>query len=524
MPKNKPNSDNTKFLPMKHRLPILLFLLLSSTLMAQWSVSSVPNTRLQSNAIHVSDPDNLISDAHEAMINAACDRVRDSLDIFVVALSDIGTDDSKDYATRLLNHWGIGDKGLDNGVLMLIVDNIHAIEIETGYGAEGLLPDAVCGRIIKDIMIPRFRQGEMSLGINEAVNAMLLHLGADTSGLVPTEVASYEGIQSPSTNSVDDADAGNGGLLAFTLLGMIWCAVKTFFKTIGQGFKRRKKKKQAYLHPTNGVYQVSKDELISKFNNHDWTKHDLIRNLGLIFICLMVFLVAALTADSPSEGSPILAIAGFTTVLCLWQNFMAKKKADSMVATAVMPSESYKSTIRSAGSIITMLLAPWIGWYFYKRSKELIKKVGHQYHCPVCGAEMKLSDDQNFSPRQQREIELESIIYKRYHCTGGHEFIISNRGKYHDHYSVCDACGARTNKVTASRIIRQATTTTTGRKENDYCCQNCGHTATVSVVIPRIETSSSSSSFGGGHSGGGFSSGGSFGGGHSGGGGASGRW
>lgn len=99
-----------------------------------WTVKTVPNTRLQSNNIHVSDPDGYLSASAESNINAALCAIRNKADVFVVALSSIGRANSKHFATELFNYWGIGDAKADNGVLLLFIEDQHKLEFETGYG------------------------------------------------------------------------------------------------------------------------------------------------------------------------------------------------------------------------------------------------------------------------------------------------------------------------------------------------------------------------------------------------------
>ena len=71
----------------------------------------------------------------------------------------------EDYGGRLLRHWKLGDEQRDDGVMLLVAPNEKKVRIETGYGAEGFLPDILGGRIIRDTILPRFRAGDMAGGI-----------------------------------------------------------------------------------------------------------------------------------------------------------------------------------------------------------------------------------------------------------------------------------------------------------------------------------------------------------------------
>ena len=152
---------------MRRTCLIMLLICLNFIVMAQreWTVKTVPNTRLQSNDIHVSDPDGYLSDSAEMSINTALCAIRDKVDVFLVTLASIDSDDPKHFATELFNYWSIGDAETDNGVLLLFVEDQHALEFETGYGAEETLTDARCQRIFTNTIVPFFRVGDYEGGL-----------------------------------------------------------------------------------------------------------------------------------------------------------------------------------------------------------------------------------------------------------------------------------------------------------------------------------------------------------------------
>lgn len=78
-----------------------------------------------------------------------------------------------DYAQRLYSAWHMGTKKLSNGALLLVVPSTHQIRIQTGYGLEGALPDALCKRIIDDVMTPAFQRGNYNQGMIAGVTALM---------------------------------------------------------------------------------------------------------------------------------------------------------------------------------------------------------------------------------------------------------------------------------------------------------------------------------------------------------------
>ena len=85
--------------------------------------------------------------------------------IGVVIVPTTGQEDIFDYSMRVAEAWQLGSAKRDNGLLMTIAINDRRIQILTGYGLEGVLPDIVAGRIINDKITPYFKQGQYAQGI-----------------------------------------------------------------------------------------------------------------------------------------------------------------------------------------------------------------------------------------------------------------------------------------------------------------------------------------------------------------------
>jgi uncharacterized protein len=78
----------------------------------------------------------------------------------------------EEYSLRVAEAWKIGQKGLDNGVILTVAPNEREVRIEVGYGLEGVLPDAICARIIREQITPEFRAGRMAAGVVAGVRAI----------------------------------------------------------------------------------------------------------------------------------------------------------------------------------------------------------------------------------------------------------------------------------------------------------------------------------------------------------------
>ncbi len=93
--------------------------------------------------------------------------------VVVVTLESLGGYDIADYGFQLGRHWGIGQEGKDNGVLLIVAPNERKMRIEVGYGLEGALTDATAKSIIERVIVPKFKSGDFEDGVREGVAAIL---------------------------------------------------------------------------------------------------------------------------------------------------------------------------------------------------------------------------------------------------------------------------------------------------------------------------------------------------------------
>lgn len=139
---------------MKRRLIILLLpiMLMISTILLAADVPYLTgritdNAQLLSQEVNRSLSDSL--QAHEK---------RTGNQIAVLTISTLGGESIEDYSVRVFESWKLGQKGKDNGVLMVVVPGDRRMRIEVGYGLEGTLTDAMAGRIIQTVMTPKFQK------------------------------------------------------------------------------------------------------------------------------------------------------------------------------------------------------------------------------------------------------------------------------------------------------------------------------------------------------------------------------
>lgn len=159
---------------MKRFLFLLLFALCTLNVAAdRYSPDEVVNVQLRNRHCFTSNPDGILSREAVGRIDSICYdlRQRGIAQTAVVAIEAIDGDDVFDFAYELFSSWGVGNKS-DNGIGILLVEREREIRFVTGYGVEGVLPDAICKRIQTQYMLPHFRRGDYSEGMVAGVEAI----------------------------------------------------------------------------------------------------------------------------------------------------------------------------------------------------------------------------------------------------------------------------------------------------------------------------------------------------------------
>jgi uncharacterized protein len=97
----------------------------------------------------------------------------------VVALDSMRGGEIDDFANRLFERWGIGQKGRDNGVLILAAIEDRKMRIEVGYGLEGVIPDGTAGAVRDRFIVPAFKRGDYSGGLRDGALAVASLIAQD---------------------------------------------------------------------------------------------------------------------------------------------------------------------------------------------------------------------------------------------------------------------------------------------------------------------------------------------------------
>jgi uncharacterized protein len=187
------------------------------------TVQEVPNPRQQSGG-WVTDMAGILSNQTETEINQMISQLqaKNGREMAVVTVPKTAPNTSvKEFTTELFNKWGIGKKGEDNGVLFLISVGDRRVEIETGYGVEGILPDAKVGNIIDTHIIPRFKKGDFEGGTLAGTKALVVVLESSDSS---TPVTPQPEVSTPENQGNLWLILGGAGALGLGIGGVAYLA------------------------------------------------------------------------------------------------------------------------------------------------------------------------------------------------------------------------------------------------------------------------------------------------------------
>jgi len=164
-------------------LIISALILFSATVFSvEYTVDNIPNPKTTNAAAFVSNPDGILKEETVQAINQKLGELQatNKSEVAVVAVNSIGYEEIKPFATALYKKWGIGTAENSNGLLVLFVMDQRKVTFETGYGLEGVLPDAITKRIQTQNMIPYFKQGDYDGGMLAGVERIVSVVKGET--------------------------------------------------------------------------------------------------------------------------------------------------------------------------------------------------------------------------------------------------------------------------------------------------------------------------------------------------------
>ena len=465
-----------------------VFLISLITSAKEYQIESVPNPKAI-DAGYISDPENILSQEAYTEINQlfATLEKNTSNQIALVILESIGTEVPKDFAYKLFNNWGIGIKGKDNGLLMLMVMDQRRIEFETGYGMEAILTDATCKSIQMKYMVPKFKEGDYNAGLLEGCRATsdILRSGENSSYFL-------------TMNATTDEDEVIKNVLTIIFAVVFFLSVLVVYII--------KSQKKTFLNLINDRKEID-GTLIVEISRNYW-------------LVLYLIIPVTLILGSYSFFGVKNYFLNFSLVLyCYFLVILIEKWIRSVRFYSSIKSSNdfyfnytnYVALYVNSWWKVLLFPFPFIFYiilYFLNKSKLR----NHPRNCTNCSASLhkldEVSDDKHLTKSQLLEENLKSIDYDVWHCNSCSANQILSYKSYFSKYSDCSKCSTKAYYLESNVTLVSATYSSSGTGQKTYSCKFCKHVVRNTYTIPMKVKSSSSGSSGGGSSFGGGSSGG----------------
>lgn len=191
----------------------------------------------------VNDTANMLSASTKQQLEEILGRLEqtDSTQIVLLTIPSLGGEVLEEFSIKVADQWKIGQKGLDNGAILLIAKNDRKIRIEVGYGLEGSLTDLMAGRIIRNVIVPKFKAGNFDQGVIDGVQAMI--------GVVRGEYQAPEKIPSRGGPKVKGTNPIFIVFIAFVFIISIIGKLRRFF---GSGYSQRSHSGAGWFAGTGG--------------------------------------------------------------------------------------------------------------------------------------------------------------------------------------------------------------------------------------------------------------------------------
>jgi len=169
----------------------------------------------------VVDAANLLSPEQEAQLSQlSADIEKASTRQFVVAtIPDLQGYPIEDYGYRLGRAWNIGQKGANNGIILIVAPNERKVRIEVGYGLEPIMTDALSSQIINETILPRFKAQDIPGGILAGANAIAEQMK------LPPEAAEARAAKLAARPSQARSSSSDG----FPFVVVFWVIIIAFF-------------------------------------------------------------------------------------------------------------------------------------------------------------------------------------------------------------------------------------------------------------------------------------------------------
>jgi len=442
--------------------------LLLTTIAWAHTVDSIPNPTKRNS--YIANPDGVIKPDIEKIIAERLQNIKNtsSNQVAIVIVKTIDDQVPKDFAVKLFDKWGIGEKGKDNGLLILLVMDQRRIEFEVGYGLEGIITDYRSNDIIQNYMLPEMKSARVDQAINFALD-QIQEIFQN-----PGQLSDIQMTEELERNFPVQSSQENFPMMFDFIMEIFGLAIGLIILI------------------SNTRYLTGPQKLLAAIG------------LGVLFL---TFFISIFTLVYVAANIIWLIKVNLQRRVHLIDFLFSKNSTN--------PLKTWEKIIFALSWITTV----GIRKYLSIKQNQTVTKMDLENFKFVSDAQ----EEQYLTAAQLKEEELGSVEHEVYfnsvNCTNKIESKVLPFSKYQE----CKGCKAITSELTKSHTKSSPTYASTGTGINFYECRSCQVSFEVEFTIPRLTRSSSGNGISSSRSSSSSSSS-SFGGGRSGGGGAGGSW
>ncbi|MBX3172435.1 MAG: TPM domain-containing protein [Candidatus Eremiobacteraeota bacterium] len=457
-----------------------------------WAIpyENVPNPRPQGR--YISDDTRLLKDSLRDKLNRSLSNLERSngTQIAVVIVQDCSGRDVRDYAHRLFNFWGVGQRGVNNGVLFLVAMKEHRMEVATGDGVRPFVSDANLEQMLKQEVVPHFKGGHPDQGVDQGVGWLCKRLASCRyqKSLPISKLGQRIADPRPQGSLVADPDhllkpdavRTLHSRLFPLIAGQDVQVVAVLVASTNSTQALAQELAQAWqIQGRDGIFVISKkppgcslymtpDSLAHYQPQFIQSMQDKARKaVGNWHLAQAVDeLVSLVSHPQPTRQAP------------------PSRQPVSSPAASTTPDNSWGLGALALGSFAT--LGAGARYLRYRKRK-----------CPNCQGPMirldEVSDDEYLTQGERDEERLGSVDYDIWLCPACE---VTQKGRYAawlSNFKSCARCGYRTLSST-NQVLESATEYSEGRGETVESCHSCSYHNRSYYTIARITVSSSSDS------------------------------
>ena len=481
---------------------LLLFFTSVTLCQAQYTVSDLPSPKEQGQDYFVSNPDGILSSFAVDSLNRISIAIEEvtTAEVAVVIINDFVGEDDFEFALEIFNSWGIGKEANNNGLLLLVSKERRTYRFISGYGIEGLLPDAILKRVGENYLVPHFKEGDYESGMLAAMN------------VIREALISPEGTAELIASLQDQPFYVR---YQYSLIYSLLVIVFTF----------------AMLR---WITYLVEEKVLAGKSKVDFNKPFLPAFSGCGCMCFFVLAGVFVLWVLGGEPKDLIDIELIPWYLAIGGSLAISVKYSQGEEFIIKSFRDEKNRLDKLAEYHRLMLLPLVlsplSFFSVMGYTKRKRKMRERFLPPDKKGEWVRFDRDVLKKKtnylnkgqlkEEQELSRSYEIWKEKNT--GDIQVVAWEGLRGKNFSACPECGFLTFAKPTVKTIEAATYKASGRGEKQQKCVNCMHVLSLGEVVIARKVKNSSSGSGGGYSR--SSGGGSFGGGSSGGGGAGGGW